>query len=196
MTAATRTKLIAAARHSFAKIGFAATSMDELCAEIGLTRGALYHHFGSKEGLFDAVVVAVDAEINAKLAATWVSTADSWEAFQTCCRTYLALALDPEIQRIVLKDAPAILGQRLREIDANSSLGPMTEGLKQLMVEDRIHKADPEALARLLNGAMVDAALWIAARDNPSDALDKAQKALDALLQGLTIRDRTQNDTQ
>ena len=38
-------KLIHAARKAFAEKGFAAASMDELTASVGLTRGALYHNF-------------------------------------------------------------------------------------------------------------------------------------------------------
>lgn len=46
----TRTKLITAARKAFAEKGFAAASMDDLTASVGLTRGALYHNFGDKKG--------------------------------------------------------------------------------------------------------------------------------------------------
>lgn len=48
----TRTKLIRAARQQFGKAGYAATVMDDLTAQAGLTRGALYHHFGDKKGCF------------------------------------------------------------------------------------------------------------------------------------------------
>jgi AcrR family transcriptional regulator len=185
MSAETAERLVAAARRAFAREGYAAASMDALCAEAGLTRGALYHHFGGKEGLLEAVVRRIDAEIGARLDAEFAAIPDPWTAFHACCDTWLDLALEPETRRILLQDAPAVLGQRLREIDEASSIRPMAESLRDLMAAGRVRPADPEALARLLNGAMVDAALWIAGQENPDDALARARTALDVLLRGL-----------
>ena len=64
----TRAKLISAARAAFATVGYADSSMDELTAQAGLTRGALYHHFGGKKGLLEAVIAQIDAEISGRLA--------------------------------------------------------------------------------------------------------------------------------
>jgi AcrR family transcriptional regulator len=185
MSAETVERLLAAARCAFARQGYAAASMDALCAEAGLTRGALYHHFGGKEGLLEAVVRRIDAEIGARLDAEFAAIPDQWDAFRACCATWLGLALEPDTRRILLRDAPAVLGQRLREIDEASSIRPMAESLRALMAEGRVRPADPEALARLLNGAMVDAALWIAGHADPDHALARARGALDVLLDGL-----------
>ena len=159
--------------------------MDALCAEAGLTRGALYHHFGGKEGLLEAVVRQIDAEIGASLEAEFAAIPDPWAAFRACCAKWLQLALEPETRRVLLQDAPAVLGQRLREIDEASSIRPMAECLSDLIAEGRVRDADPEVLARLLNGAMVDAALWIAGHPDPDDAKARAGAALDVLLDGL-----------
>ncbi len=61
--AETRKKLIEVGRRAFAEYGYADTSMDKLMAEAGLTRGALYHHFGDKKSLFAAVVDQIDSEM-------------------------------------------------------------------------------------------------------------------------------------
>ncbi|NJL96103.1 MAG: TetR/AcrR family transcriptional regulator, partial [Anaerolineae bacterium] len=181
----TTSKLIAAARRAFAQEGYAATSMEALCAEVGLTRGALYHHFGGKAGLLEAVVHQINDEIDAQLDAVWEAHPDPWAAFRASCLAYLALALEPEIQRIVLTEAPAVLGQRLRESDAHSSVDVLAEGLQQLMAAGRTRQADPQALARMLNGALIDAALWIASTEDPRRALAHAQQGFDLLLSGL-----------
>jgi AcrR family transcriptional regulator len=185
MSAETAERLLAAARRAFAREGYAAASMDALCAEAGLTRGALYHHFGGKDGLLEAVVRRIDAEIGARLDAEFDAIPDPWAAFRACCATWLDLALEPETRRILLQDAPAVLGQRLREIDEASAIRPMAESLRDLMAEGRVRAADPEALARLVNGALVDVALWIAGHPYPDDARARARDALDALLDGL-----------
>ena len=77
-------RLLTVARKAFAEQGFAATSLDALAAEAGLTRGALHHHFGNKAGLFEAVLRRVDAEIDAALDAEWDAEPDKWRAFRNC----------------------------------------------------------------------------------------------------------------
>ncbi len=187
MIAQTTGALLAAARRAFAEQGYADTSMDALCAEAGLTRGALYHHFGGKEGLLEAVARQIDAEMNVRLEAVYDAVPDPWIAFRDCCKAYLSMALEPEIQRILLRDAPAVLGQRFREIDEETALGALIEALEDLMDQGRLRRADPEALARLINGALIDGALWIAASLDPEMARDRAVESLDLLLDGLTV---------
>lgn len=183
--AETTQKLITAARRSFAQVGYSATSMDDLCGEVGLTRGALYHHFGSKEGLFEAVLRQIDGEISEHLRQIWDHESDPWHQFVGCCQAYLDLTLEPEIQQILLKDAPAVLGQRFRDLDAQSSIAPMQEGLDYLMQLGIVPRTDPEALARLVNGALMDVALWVAASEHPQETLGRAQLALEVILAGL-----------
>ena len=185
MIADTTAKLVAAARDAFRTDGYAAASMDAICAEAGVTRGALYHHFGGKEGLLEAVVRQIDAEIGARLDAEEAQHDDPWEAFRACCHLWLEQALDPEIQRIFLRDAPSVIGPRLREIDEASSIAPIRDALAGLMAADRVVHTDPEALARLVNGALIDGAMWVAASPRPDEALARAHAATEALLRGL-----------
>lgn len=48
----TRNRILAAARICFSRAGYEATSVDDLCEEAGITKGAFYYHFNSKEALF------------------------------------------------------------------------------------------------------------------------------------------------
>jgi AcrR family transcriptional regulator len=97
----TRAKLIKAARESFATQGFAQSSMDVLTAQAGLTRGALYHHFGDKKGLLEAVIAQIDAEMTARLTAIVDEAKTTWDGFIDESIAYIKMALEPEIQRIV-----------------------------------------------------------------------------------------------
>lgn len=182
----TRSKLIAAGRKAFAEKGFAEASMDELTAEAGLTRGALYHNFGDKKGLLAAVVDVVDTEMAARANALVQATkpASAWDELVAQGLTYIELALDPEIQRIVLKDGPAYLGDPSNWPSQNGCLVTTTQTLTRLMADRVVKKMDPEAAARLLNGAALDAALWVAASDDPHTTLPKAQEALTHLMSG------------
>lgn len=180
----TRAKLIDAARRAFADNGYAGASMDDLTASAGLTRGALYHHFGDKKGLLAAVVQQIDDEMNLRLGAILAAGEDLWSGFRAYNRAYLEMALEAEIQRIVLRDAPAILGSPSSEASQLRCLSSMTGQLRELMDSGRVRRTDAEALAWLLNGALVDAALRIANAEHPPESLARACQALDVLLDG------------
>lgn len=187
MIAETTTKLIATARAAFARDGYAAASMDAITAEAGLTRGALYHHFGGKEGLLEAVVRQIDSELGARLDAVWDAIPDKRKALRATCAAFLDSALDPETQRILFVDAPAVLGQRLRQIDEESSIGALTEALDELAHAHGAEIRDSEMLARMLNAAMIDLALWIAASSKPAVALKRAKASVLDLLDRLGL---------
>ncbi|MFG6101270.1 TetR/AcrR family transcriptional regulator [Leptothoe sp. EHU-05/26/07-4] len=182
--AETSARLLAAARKSFFELGYAATSMDKLCASAGVTRGALYHNFGGKDGLFEAVVQEINDEMVERLLAMAGDDA-SLDTFVRVCRSYLTFVLDPEIQRIVFQDAPAVLGQRLRDIDAQGSIVPLTDAIADLITRNIFPDIDPTALAVLLNGAMIDAALWIASQPDKDHSLESAANALEQLIRQL-----------
>lgn len=190
MIAETRTKLIGAAREAFGTVGYAEASMDDFTAAAGLTRGALYHHFGDKKGLLEAVIAEIDAEMNARLKDVSDRAENPWCGFVAECIAYVEMALDPEIQRIVLRDGPSVLGDPSTWASQSGCIRYMSESLKRLTEDGTILPVDPEATARLLNGAMLHAALWIANSPDPKAASQEAVKALDVLLNGLLKRQK------
>lgn len=185
MIAETRASLIAAAREAFGTAGYAAASMDDLTAAAGLTRGALYHHFGDKKGLFAAVIDQIDAEMTVRLRAVSDRAEDRWTGFRDECAAYLAMALEPEIQRIMLRDGPAVLGDPWSWPIQNDCIRMMTRGLDELVGDGVLAPLDPEAVARLIFGATQHAAQWIAHAPDPEGALKAATDAFDAMLDGL-----------
>lgn len=185
MIAETRAKLISAAREAFGKVGYAEASMDDFTAACGLTRGALYHHFGDKRGLLEAVVMQIDAEMSVRLNAISAAAPTHWQGFVDECVGYIEMALEPEIQRIVLRDGPAVLGDPSQWPNANGCIAATTASLTRLKDDGGVRDIDPEAVARLLNGASIQAALWIAHADDPRAAFGKAAAALTAMLEGL-----------
>lgn len=183
-----RAKLIAAGRKAFAEKGYAAASMDELTAEVGLTRGALYHNFGDKRGLLAAVVHQIDAEMAARAQAIGEQAKDDWQALLAEGVAYIEMALDPEVQRIVLLDGPAVLGDPSRWPSQNACLQVTRQAVEHLISNGVLKPVDAEAAARLLAGAALNAALWIAASDDPQDVLPKAIDAFRALATGLLAK--------
>jgi AcrR family transcriptional regulator len=179
-----RGKLIAAGRTAFAAQGFAAASMDELTAAVGLTRGALYHNFGDKKGLLAAVVAQVDGEMAARAREASAAAGDGWERLQAEGAAYIAMALDPEIRRIVLLDGPAFLGDPSHWPSQNACLEATKQAVAQLIEAGVMQAVDVEAAARLLNGAALNAALWVAASDDPEATLPKAVDAFQRMAEG------------
>lgn len=181
----TRTKLIAAARKAFAEKGFAASSMDDLTASVGLTRGALYHNFGDKKGLLAAVVTQIDSEMaqGAKHAAA--QSGDDQQKLLAEGIAYIKMALDEEVRRIVLLDGPAFLGDPTKWPSQNTCLDATRESLSDLIERGVIKPVDVDATAWLLNGAALNAAQWVAASDDPKQALPKAIEVFTLLVSGV-----------
>lgn len=187
-TEANRTRLIAAARAAFAAHGFAGASMDELTAAAGLTRGALYHGFGDKKGLLAAVVAQVDGEMAARARAAASAARDDWDALLAEAAAYIEMALDPEVRRIVLLDGPAVLGDPSRWPSQNACLAETRETVARLVAAGTMRAVDVEAAARLLSGAALNAALWVAASEEPDVALPRALDAFALMAEGLRAR--------
>ncbi|EPN9529449.1 TetR/AcrR family transcriptional regulator [Cronobacter malonaticus] len=180
-----RAKLIAAARKAFAEKGFAAASMDELTASVGLTRGALYHNFGDKKGLLAAVVAQVDGEMAQRAKAAAAGVEDPWETLIAEGVAYIRMALDEEVRRIVLLDGPAFLGDPAQWPSQNSCLDATRETVTSMMARGIIKPVHADAAARLLNGAALNAALWVAASPQPEEALPKMIEVFTLLAGGL-----------
>jgi len=187
MIAETRAKLLAAGRKAFGSVGYADASMDDFTAAAGLTRGALYHHFGDKKGLLQAVVSQIDAEMTARLCAISSRAPSRWQAFVDENVGYVEMALEPEIQRIMFRDGPAVLGDPSGWPSANGCIATITESLRALGDEGIIVKIDPETGARLINAASSCAAQWIANSDDPATTSKRAVKAFRTFLEGLRI---------
>ncbi|MDT3398438.1 TetR/AcrR family transcriptional regulator [Streptomyces sp. B1866] len=187
-TRATRQALVAAARPLFADRGYAAVPTEEIVAAAGLTRGALRHHFGDKSGLFQTVFEQVESEVNDRVTAALAGADDAWTAAVAALAAFLDACEDPEVVRIALTDAPAVLGwETWRAIEARYGLGLVTAGLDQAMAEGVIVRQPVTVLAHLVLGAAIEAALLVGRVPEPGRAAARAEaeQTLLALLGGL-----------
>ena len=185
---ATRAALVAAARELFAERGYAGVGTEEIVRKARVTRGALYHHFEDKKDLFRAVHEELEAElaqtIGAQLAAGELTSAV--ELLRTGVRTFLDACTDRAVARIVLVDAPSVLGWReWREIDERHGLGLVIAGLQGAMETGEIARQPVKPLAHLLLGAMGEAGMLIANAENPDAVREEVEPALLTLLDGL-----------
>jgi AcrR family transcriptional regulator len=187
---ATRSALLKVARGLFAERGFADVSTEEIVQRAGVTRGALYHHFRDKRDLFRTVFERVEEEVAEKIAGAALSETDPWEQQKVALRAFLDVCLEPAVQRIVLVDAPSVLGlEDWRDIEAAYGLALVRAGLQSVMDAGLIERQPLEPLAHLLFGALTEAGMMIARAEDVAAARAEVGESVERLLEGLRVKD-------
>lgn len=185
--AATRRALLDVARDRFGTQGFAATSIDEIVGDAGVTKGALYHHFTSKEHLFDRVFDEIETELADRgVHAARKGSSDPLAALNRGFSSFLDAAMEADVQRIVLLDAPSVLGvERFDEIVRARTLGNVIAGLESAITAGVVRRVDVESLAQLLLGACTQAGIVIARSPDPKRTRRVVGTTLKTLVDGL-----------
>jgi AcrR family transcriptional regulator len=180
---ATREQLLATAREAFGEHGYEATSVAEILDTAGVTRGSLYHHFDTKEALFDAVLDREMEALAVLVRDAALAQGDPADALRVGSVTWLRAVADPAVQRIVLVDAPAVVGwPRWRELDEQYTLGGTKAALRALVAEGRLSAGETDVLAHMILAAVGEAAMMIARSEDPAGALPDAEAAVSTLL--------------
>jgi AcrR family transcriptional regulator len=186
--AATRRALLDAARDLFAEKGYHETAAEEIVRRAGLTRGALYHHFEDKKDLFRAVVDELESEIDEEIEAAERAEPNLPDAVMAGYRAFVDAVLDPGMRRAFFLDGPSVLGYEWREIDARHAVGKIEEGLESLIAEGFVEPQPVGSMARLINGALLEAAFFVAASHDPEAARDEVWGGMERLVGGLMNR--------
>jgi AcrR family transcriptional regulator len=187
--AQTRAALVEAGRALFGRRGYAATSVEDLAREARVTTGALYHHFPTKMALFETVFEHVHTELLTSSADAASRAPDEIAALGVGFEAFLDGMLVPEFQRILVTDAPAVLGlARFTELDERYAFATIAAELKAAAEAGRLRADDPETLARLLLGALTRGSMLIAQSPSPQQARDAVVQSLRLLLAGLTAQ--------
>lgn len=185
----TRAELVSVARDLFADQGYAGTSLEQIVARAGVTRGAVYHHFDGKRELFAAVYEQVEAETTQQVAEAAMAAPDAWQALQIAWRVFLDLCRDSAVLRIVLLDAPSVLGsEQWREIADRYGGALVRANLQALIEAGEIEPQPVEPLGRILMGALIEGAIAIAEADDPDAATVETAAAIERVVGGLRVR--------
>jgi AcrR family transcriptional regulator len=181
----TRSALTSAARALFAERGYAAVPAEEITRRAGVTRGALYHHYGDKQELFREVFEQLETEVTAEIAAAARQAPDRASGMVAALTAFLDICQRPEVVRIGLTDAPAVLGWAgWREIESRHGLGLVVELLESAAAGGLLAPEAVPALAQLVLSAIIEAALMIAHAADREAAREQAWQALLVLLAG------------
>jgi AcrR family transcriptional regulator len=153
---ATRAALLEEATALFAERGYAGTSLEDVASASRVTRGAVYHHFASKQALFEAVLDRQEARATEEIiaAAGLASPApggrgekreptpppppspmpDPWESAMLGLDAYLTRCCDPVYGRLVWLEGPAALGwHRWRECEREYAYGVVERFIRALI---------------------------------------------------------------
>ena len=186
--AATSEAILTAARRLFGTQGFAATTMDEIADAAGIAKGAVYHHFKTNEAVFEAVFDSVSRDLVMEIDSAARTEKDVLAAMVAGTQHYFAATAKGPTGRIILRDGPAVLGwERWREIDARHFGGKMPRALSMAMQAGLIAKQPVEPLARLLLGAITEAAVACAGRADIARAGAEYARAFKSLVEALRV---------
>jgi AcrR family transcriptional regulator len=184
--AQTRAALVAAGRLLFGRRGFATTSVEDLARAAGVTTGALYHHFPTKAALFEAVFELVHTDLMSASGQAAARADGAVEALAAAFEAFLDKVLEPDVQRIIITDAPAVLGPaRFTELDERDAFAAIVAALRAATAAGALRADDPETLARLLLGALTRGGMLIASSADPLATRNQVAATLRALLRGL-----------
>ncbi len=183
---ATRLRIVATATTLFSELGYEATSIEAVLRESGVSRGALYHHFDSKDALFEAVLEAIEADLAQAAIAASRDIADPAKALRAGCDVFLDLTHTAKVRQIVLVDAPAVLGwQKWREIEARYGFGLLKAALEAAAARGQVRRDLVDAFAHMLLAALIEVALMVSRADDPTEALKSGRSALGELMDRL-----------
>ncbi len=187
----TRGALVKVARDLFTERGYTDTATEEIVQRAGVTRGALYHHFRNKEGLFRVVFKNSKQNLMEKvLTATDLTQANPWKQLLAGCQAFLDVCLEPDVQRIIRRiiilDAPSVLGWETWRRINTESLGLLRLGLQASIEAGHIGKQPVDSLALMIHGALNEAAIIIVHAEDTQSARVEVGAVVDRLLNGLT----------
>jgi AcrR family transcriptional regulator len=183
---ATRAQLIAIATRLFASRGYEDTSIEAVLQEAGVSRGSLYHHFAGKEALFEAVLDDVETRVGSQTIAAAVGADGPAAALRAAFLAWIKLAGDPVVQRILLIDAPAVLGwERWRAMEERHALGAIRATLQAIADQGNLRPELVGTLAHVLLASVNEVALVVARSDDPAAAMKEGADAIDELLRRL-----------
>jgi AcrR family transcriptional regulator len=188
---ATQKTLRDQARKLFAQKGYSGANTDELVKRAKVTKGALYHHFANKREIYLAVVEDMERELVERIEAAGAAARDPWKRLQAMCRAYLDACRDPNLTRMLVLEAPVVLGWKTWcNLEQKYEVAAFARCLKEAGEAGFNQRAGgpaeaPETLAQVILGALTTGARVIATASDADRARADVEKTIERLLAGL-----------
>lgn len=184
----TRSALVTSAVELFTNRGYAGTSLDEVARRARVTKGALYHHFTGKQALFEAAFDAVENEVIDRLRQVRSGPEPPWDRAIDCLRTFLQCCLEPSYQRVVVHEAPVVMGwERWRQAEEHFSFGLLRDCIEELVAAGELEQVPVDTTSRLLFGALSSAATVIAGSADPAQVSAEVEAVVITLLSRIRV---------
>ena len=182
----TRTALVDSAKELFTKRGYAGTSLEAIVKRARVTKGALYHHFSGKQTLFEAAFNLVETAAMNRMSVVVDGDGSAWERAMAGIRAYVRVCLEPSYQRIVIHEAPVVMGwERWREAEEHFSFGLVRATVEALVDAGEIERLPVEVTARILFGALSAGAETIASSPDQKKAAADVMRTIVAVMEGM-----------
>jgi AcrR family transcriptional regulator len=180
----TRSAILTSARTCFLAFGYDHTSVSQILEVAGVSRGAMYHHFASKQDVFAAVFMQTSADAVRQAAARASAKQSPLDALIAGCLAWLEVVSEPAITSILLVDGPNALGwERCRSLEEATSLGVMRASITAAVENGEMTVPSIDTTARLLNAVLAEAAL----NQRTTDSRARADSAalIESMIRGL-----------
>jgi AcrR family transcriptional regulator len=182
----TRRALLAAARRAFAQKGYAATSLEDIVGPARLTKGALYHHFTNKAAVLEALYIEMSEQLLESVTRAVIAAGnDVWAKLVAALEAFFDASTEPEYVRIVLREAPHVLGSHGRDLDQSIGLAFVSELVAGLQKEGLMPALPVAMTARVLLATTGEIATTMADASDPVAARREGTAVLMAMLEGL-----------
>jgi AcrR family transcriptional regulator len=186
---ATSAAILKAARQQFGKHGFHGTTIDDIADAAGIKKGGFYHHFATKEAVFEAVFEQTTKQLAAEANEVAQAERDVLAAIVAGTRAYFAICAKGPVGNIILRDGPAVLGwERWRQIDMHYFGGTIPKAIAAAMDAGVIARQPVEPLARVLLGAITEAAIACSGQSDIAKAGREYSAAIESMLEALRVR--------
>jgi len=180
----TRLKLLNAFRRSFLERGYAATTMKHVLDQTGLSKGALYHHFGSKEEIIEALFEHESRTTIDQAMSQADPSASPLEQLRAACLEWTRAVRAPDVSKIIFEIGPSALGARkAKSIEDRNSLSRIESLLDEAIHAGELSAADPKLIAAFLNALVAEAGLYDLRTGR--DSVPTLAASIDALFEGL-----------
>ena len=179
---ATRFDILAAGREMFSQRPYSDVSGMQICDRAGVTDGVLQHHFGSKLGLFMAVLEGLQHSVSLQISEAINQEHECWQRVRAGVGAFLDACTQPAYRTVVLIEGPAAIGwKRWQELNTEY-YGDLIRTLTSILDPAGLGDYASAMLGATMRGTLTELSFEIAQAADQISARQDASAVVDKLL--------------